>query len=87
MLAFLGDMRTRTLMKLYHLNTIVIDFSDDMPDTMIPGYFGESCEYIDEETGDIVKIVVITITQDQLSLSSIDTWIPSSSSFSITAGS
>jgi len=64
MLAFLGDMLTRTLMKLYHLNTIVIDFSDDMPDTMIPGYFGESCEYIDEETGDIVKIESFIVEAD-----------------------
>ena len=37
-LAVLGEILTRCILKLYHNNTIVVDNSDSMVDTMIPGY-------------------------------------------------
>ena len=37
-LAVLGEILTRCILKLYHNNTIVVDNSDSMTDTMIPGY-------------------------------------------------
>lgn len=53
-LALLGDILTRTLMKLYYLNTLVVSFSDTMDDTMIPGYMYNEEEYIEADNGDIV---------------------------------
>jgi hypothetical protein len=37
-LAVLGEILTRCILKLYHNNTLVVDNSDSMPNTMIPGY-------------------------------------------------
>lgn len=37
-LAVLGEIMTRCILKLYHNNTRVIDNSDTMPDAMSPGY-------------------------------------------------
>lgn len=37
-LAVFGEILTRTMLKLYHNNTIVVDASDAMPDAMDPGY-------------------------------------------------
>lgn len=37
-LVVLGEILTRCVLKLYHNNTVVIDNSDVMPDTMAPGY-------------------------------------------------
>ena len=54
MLALLGDILTRTLMKLYYLNTLVVSYSDSMNDTMIPGYMYNEEEYIETDNGDIV---------------------------------
>lgn len=53
-LALLGDILTRTLMKLYYLNTLVVSFSDTMDDTMIPGYMYNEEEYIEADNGDVV---------------------------------
>ena len=53
-LALLGDILTRTLMKLYYLNTLVVSFSDTMDDTMIPGYMYNEEEYTETEDGDVV---------------------------------
>ena len=53
-LAVFGDILTKTLMKLYHLNTVVIDFDDTMDETMIPGYMYEE-SYIENEYGSLVQ--------------------------------
>ena len=53
-LAVFGDILTMTLMKLYHLNTVVIDFDDTMDETMIPGYMYEE-SYIENEYGSLVQ--------------------------------
>ena len=55
-LALLGDILTRVLMKLYHLNTVVFDFSDTMRDTMIPGILYEESGdvYTEDENGNLV---------------------------------
>lgn len=53
-LAFFGDILTKTLLKLYHLNTTVITYGDDMDDTMIPGYMYNESEYFTTEDGDVV---------------------------------
>lgn len=37
-LAVLGDCFTRSMMKLYHNNTVCVVYDDSMEDTMIPGY-------------------------------------------------
>lgn len=42
-LAVLGEIMTRCILKLYHNNTRVIDASDTMLDTMAPGYMYVEC--------------------------------------------
>lgn len=59
-LAMFGDILTKTLMKLYHLNTIVIDFDDTMDETMIPGYMYEE-SFIEDESGKLVKEAYIVM--------------------------
>lgn len=60
MLAVLGEIFTRVIMKLYHLNTIVIDFSDDMDDTIIPGYMYEFVtDDIEDSDGIIAESFII----------------------------
>lgn len=59
-LAMFGDILTKTLMKLYHLNTIVIDFDDTMDETMIPGYMYEE-SYIEDESGKLVQEAYIVM--------------------------
>lgn len=49
-LAVLGDIVTRCILKLYHNNTRVIDNSDTMMDTMAPGYMYVEFFVQEEET-------------------------------------
>ena len=66
-LALLGDILTRILMKLYHLNTIVFDFSDTMRDTMIPGILYEEGEsvYVEDENGEAVLQEAFILEADE----------------------
>lgn len=60
MLAVFGDILTKTLLKLYHLNTTVTDFSSDMDDTMIPGILYNEEEYIYiDDNGKVVQEALI----------------------------
>jgi len=49
-LAVLGEIETRCILKLYHNNTRVIDNSDTMMDTMAPGYMYVEYFVQEEET-------------------------------------
>ena len=64
-LALLGDILTRTLMKLYYLNTLVVSYSDNMNDTMIPGYMYNEEEYIEADNGDIVMQEAFIVEADE----------------------
>lgn len=66
-LALLGDILTRTLMKLYYLNTLVVSFSDNMDDTMIPGYMYNEEGYIETEDGDVVMQEAFILEADDSS--------------------
>lgn len=63
-LALFGEILTKTLMKLYHLNTVVLDFSDTMDETMIPGYMYEE-SYVENENGNIVQESYIIMESDE----------------------
>lgn len=63
-LALFGEILTKTLMKLYHLNTVVLDFSDTMDETMIPGYMYEE-SYVENENGNIVQESYIIMEADE----------------------
>ena len=66
-LALLGDILTRVLMKLYHLNTVVFDFSDTMRDTMIPGILYEESGdvYTEDENGNVVLQEAFILEADE----------------------
>lgn len=49
-LAVLGDIMTRCMLKLYYNNTIVIDASDAMNDTLVPGYLYTEAYIMEAET-------------------------------------
>lgn len=49
-LATLGECFTRSMLKLYHNNTIVIDASDDMSDTMVPGMMYQEAFVMEADT-------------------------------------
>ena len=56
-LAVLGEILTRTMLKLYNNNTTVISISDDIGDGEAPGYmYAESFEMFLEEAGPSIKV-------------------------------
>ena len=66
-LALLGDILTRVLMKLYHLNTVVFDFSDTMRDTMIPGILYEESGdvYTEDANGNVILQEAFILEADE----------------------